>query len=165
MGPPRDRCRLAGMIVPVSRTERWVWLVAFIVIGAALGFVASRLDLPPWALAAVYVVIGGGAVGVFVQRRVPLDDEARRCNPVRGSVQTRALLIAGLLIAFPSGVLAFAWSGAWMLVELVGLLLVLAASVVHDREHLDRGQIPHAMWGSGDARRPSWLGGPRVPTP
>lgn len=49
-----------------------------------------------------------------------------------------------------------------LVLTLVGMLVVFTMPVLHDRRHLRRGEAPHAMWGTNDKNRPSFLGGPRV---
>lgn len=61
-------------------------------------------------------------------------------NDHQGSIST-ALLIIAMIVA--------------------GIALEVLGIFVHDRRHLRRGEVPHAMWGVDDARRPSRLGGPR----
>ena len=51
----------------------------------------------------------------------------------------------------------------WPALMVVGFLMELGGFAAHDRWHLRRGEVPHAMWGTGDARRPKRLGGPRRP--
>jgi len=81
---------------------------------------------------------------------------------VRTLVRTEIGLIValgvGLLVAYVG--LAVTISGQdqliGFLVLALGLWLLLAAPVVHDRLHRERGEEGHAVWGRGDRRKPPW---------
>ncbi len=81
---------------------------------------------------------------------------------MRHLVQTEMGLIlavaSGLLVAYVG--LAVSISGrdriAGCLVLVLGLWWMLAAPVVHDRAHRERGEESHALWGRQDRRRPPW---------
>ena len=76
----------------------------------------------------------------------------------------------GLVVAFAVGMLvtyvglALTVSGisgpdrfvGWLVLA-AGLWLMLAAPVVHDRGHRERGEDSHALWGRDDRRKPPWL--------
>ena len=72
----------------------------------------------------------------------------------------------GLVVAFVAGVLvayvglAVSVSGddrfAGGLVLVLGGWTMVAAPVVHDRMHRERGEPGHAVWGRGDRRKPPW---------
>ncbi len=45
---------------------------------------------------------------------------------------------------------------AGALVLILGLWWIVAAAVVHDRLHRERGEDSHAVWGRRDRRKPPW---------
>jgi hypothetical protein len=45
---------------------------------------------------------------------------------------------------------------AGALVLVLGLWSLVAAPVVHDRLHRERGEASHAVWGRNDRRKPPW---------
>lgn len=72
----------------------------------------------------------------------------------------------GLVVAFAAALLvayvglAVTISGenrfAGVLVLGVGVWSMVAAPVVHDRLHRERGEPSHAVWGRDDRRKPPW---------
>ena len=81
---------------------------------------------------------------------------------MRSLVRTEAGLVAGILAALLVTYmgLAITISGrhrfAGVLVLAVGLWAVVAAPLLHDRQHREHGEPSHAVWGRDDRRRPSW---------
>lgn len=77
---------------------------------------------------------------------------------VRTEVGLVVVIAASLLVAYVG--LAVTVSGhdrlAGFLVLVLGAWAVVAAPVVHDRLHLERGEEAHALWGRGGRRRPPW---------
>jgi hypothetical protein len=81
---------------------------------------------------------------------------------VRQVVSTEIGLVvafaAALLVAYVG--LAVTISGenrfAGVLVLGVGVWSMVAAPVVHDRLHRERGEPSHAVWGRDDRRKPPW---------
>ncbi|MDF8263535.1 hypothetical protein [Luteipulveratus flavus] len=139
---------------------RW-WRLALAVVGAmGLGVLSSVLDLSPWVLALLFVVV----IVVMIPFVMGVDLATMRegwsgCHPLRSPL-TGALMLTGGALDLVGGVLGIAVSGAWLAVCVVGLALFFGAFVLHDRGHRRRGEPPHAMWGPSDAKRPAWLGGP-----
>jgi hypothetical protein len=83
---------------------------------------------------------------------------------VRSEVGLVLVFAAGALVVYVG--LALSISGrshesrlAGWLVLLLGIWVMLAAPVVHDRLHAERGEATHALWGSGDRRKPRWWPG------
>jgi hypothetical protein len=72
----------------------------------------------------------------------------------------------GLVVAFAVALLvayvglALTISGenrfAGVLVLVLGVWSMVAAPVVHDRLHRERGEQSHAVWGRDDRRKPPW---------
>jgi hypothetical protein len=77
---------------------------------------------------------------------------------VRSEVGLVAGILAGLLVTYIG--IAVAVSGrdrfAGLLVLVAGAWATVAAPVLHDRQHRETGEPPHAIWGRDDRRRPSW---------
>jgi membrane protein YdbS with pleckstrin-like domain len=81
---------------------------------------------------------------------------------VRQVVSTEIGLVvafaAALLVAYVG--LAVTISGenrfAGVLVLGLGVWSMVAAPVVHDRLHRERGEPSHAVWGRDDRRKPPW---------
>jgi hypothetical protein len=83
---------------------------------------------------------------------------------VRSEVGSVLVFAAGALVGYVG--LALSISGrshesrlAGGLVLLLGLWVMLAAPVVHDRIHAERAEATHALWGKGDRRKPDWWPG------
>jgi membrane protein YdbS with pleckstrin-like domain len=76
----------------------------------------------------------------------------------------------GLVVAFAVALLvsyvglAVTISGenrfAGVLVLVLGVWSMVAAPVVHDRVHRERGEPSHAVWGRDDRRKPPWWPAP-----
>jgi membrane protein YdbS with pleckstrin-like domain len=81
---------------------------------------------------------------------------------VRQVVSTEIGLVvafaAALLVAYVG--LAVTISGenrfAGVLILVLGVWSMVAAPVVHDRLHRERGEPSHAVWGRDDRRKPPW---------
>ena len=77
---------------------------------------------------------------------------------VRTEIGLVATLAVAMLVAYIG--LAISVSGRERFVGLVvlvlGLWTMLYAAIVHDRQHRERGQLPHAVWGPGERRKPPW---------
>jgi hypothetical protein len=77
---------------------------------------------------------------------------------VRTEIGLFLAFAAGLLVAYVG--LAVCISGQHRfeggLVLFLGLWLMLAAPIVHDRLHRERGEESHALWGRGGRRKPPW---------
>jgi membrane protein YdbS with pleckstrin-like domain len=76
----------------------------------------------------------------------------------------------GLVVAFAVALLvayvglAVTISGenrfAGVLILVLGVWSMVAAPVVHDRVHRERGEPSHAVWGRDDRRKPPWWPAP-----
>jgi hypothetical protein len=77
---------------------------------------------------------------------------------VRTEIGLLVALAVGLLVAYVG--LAVSISGqdrpVGALVIVLGLWLMLAAPIVHDRVHRENGEESHALWGRHDRRKPPW---------
>lgn len=81
---------------------------------------------------------------------------------VRTEIGLVVAFAVGLLVAYVG--LAMSISGRDRLmgagILVLGLWMMLAAPIVHDRVHRERGEASHAVWGRGDRRKPPWLRAP-----
>lgn len=74
-----------------------------------------------------------------------------------------AATFIGVVIVIASVAWLFADGGTVAFLGIaVGGLVEAGGMIAHDRWHLRRHEIPHAMWGLDDARRQKFMGGPRV---
>jgi hypothetical protein len=77
---------------------------------------------------------------------------------VRTEIGVVVAIAVGLVVVYVG--LAIFISGddrfAGAVVLVLGLWLMVAAPIVHDRVHRERGEESHAVWGRGDRRKPPW---------
>ena len=77
---------------------------------------------------------------------------------VRTEVGLVAVVAVAVLVAYV-GLAVFVSGEHWFVGFLVlvgGVWSLVGAPVVHDRLHRERGEVPHALWGRGDRRKPPW---------
>jgi hypothetical protein len=85
-----------------------------------------------------------------------------RIRHVRHLVRTEVGLIvvfaAGLLVSYTGLAVFVSGRDRFMggVVLVLGLWVTLAAPVVHDRLHRERGEESHALWGRADRWKPTW---------